>query len=88
MSSYAAPTGAFLPDLGAVDFGDAAQTKEYMQSLVQALTSALDQRTSTASAQPGQLLLSPNGSAYRLGVSDAGVATFTLIKGPKPPVPP
>jgi hypothetical protein len=84
MARPLAPARPRLPDAGAVDYGDPQAVKRYMQSLVGALTTALEQRAPTHSAIPNRLLVSPNGTAYNMTVDDTGTVTTTKLKDPLP----
>lgn len=73
------PTRARLPDPGGVDFADAAQVKAYITSLTMAMSLALQQRPTEATALPAQVYRSPNGTAYRMTISDTGVPSYTQV---------
>lgn len=82
MADYLGPARTRLPDESRVDFSKPDEVKEYIASLNAALTAALAQRAAKDTAQAALLMLSPNGSSFRLGVDDAGVVSATKLKDP------
>jgi len=79
-----APSRPRLPDAGAVDYGDPAAVKAYIQSLVTALSVALESRPAANVSRASMLMLSPDGAAWELGVSNAGAVTAAKRQDPLP----
>lgn len=82
MAEFLGPARTRLPDESHVDFTKPEDVKAYMASLNSALTTALAQRQRRDASQPALLLLSPDGSSYRVTVSDAGALSATKLKDP------
>lgn len=73
------PTRARMPDPSGVDFADPVQVKAYVTSLTMSISLALQQRPVETAALPAQIYRSPNGTAYRMTVDDAGVPAYTQV---------
>lgn len=82
MAEFLGPARTRLPDESTIDFKDPDQVKAYIASLNAALTTALAQRQRRDASQASLLLLSPNGSSFRVAVDDAGALTATKLKDP------
>ena len=82
MAEFLGPARTSLPDESRVDFTKPDEVRAYMASLTSALTTALAQRQRRDAASAALLLLSPNGSAFRVTVDDAGAVAATKLKDP------
>lgn len=65
-----------LPDPTLVDFGKPEETKNYMINLASSLGQHLMRRPAVSTPQASRLWLSPNGTAYKMTVSDDGEPVF------------
>lgn len=54
---------------------------EYLRDLAKYVSMALQKRTPDDQARASIILLSPNGSAWEVKVSDTGVVTTTKVAG-------
>lgn len=82
MAEFLGPSRTRLPDESHVDFSKPEEVRAYIASLNAALTNALAQRQRRDAATPNVLMLSPNGSAFRVSVDDAGAITAVKLKDP------
>jgi hypothetical protein len=79
-----APARTRLPDASRVDYSKPEEMRQYMTSLVEAITVALGQRAPIQSAIPGRLMVSPNGTTYEHSINDAGTVVVTKKADPLP----
>lgn len=60
----------------------AGPVQEYLNNLIGWAQREFQRRPEANTAQDAVYLSSPDGSVYRLSVSDAGAAVFTLVSSP------
>ena len=77
-----------LPDPSSLEAENPAAVKQYLNTLNTALAMALSQRPASTSPSGQLLLLSPNGSSFRVTINDAGALTAEKLHDNAPPPPP